>query len=141
MTIKEYLKQAYRLDQRIDNHLEELARFRETIVGLSSPRYGDKVQSSVDGNAPFVKQIESIIRYEERINAEIDTLIALKDQIHETIATAGNPRDEIMLHSKYIDGQSWEHIAASFQVDVSTVYRWHREALHRMKMPENPIVV
>lgn len=141
MTIKDYLKQAYKLDQRIDSHLEELARLREVAYGLSSPRYGDKVQTSVDGNAPFVTQIESIIRYEDRINAEIDTLVALKEQIHETIAAVGNPRAVIMLRSRYIDGKTWEQIAASFRVDVSTVYHWHRDALLRLKMPENPIVI
>ena len=46
MTIKDYLKQAYKLDQRIDSHLEELARLREVAYGLSSPRYGDQVQTS-----------------------------------------------------------------------------------------------
>ena len=141
MTIKDYLKQAYKLDQRIDSHLEELARLREVAFGLSSPRYGDKVQTSMDGNAPFVTQIESIIRYEDRINAEIDTLVALKEQIHETVAAVGNPRDEIMLRSRYIDGKTWEQIAASFRVDVSTVYHWHREALRHLKMPDNPIVI
>lgn len=37
MTAKEYLGQAYRLDQRINANLEEVARLREMASSVSSP--------------------------------------------------------------------------------------------------------
>ena len=35
MTAKEYLSQAYRLDQRIDSNIAEITRLREMACGIS----------------------------------------------------------------------------------------------------------
>ena len=43
MTNKEYLRQAYRLDQKINSDIEEVARLREMAGSISSPVLGDKV--------------------------------------------------------------------------------------------------
>ena len=60
MTAKEYLKQAYRLDHRINSDISELGRLREMSSGISSPGFGEKVQTSHSGDAPFVKCLERI---------------------------------------------------------------------------------
>ena len=39
MTAKEYLSQAYRLDQRIDSNIAEITRLREMACGISSPSW------------------------------------------------------------------------------------------------------
>lgn len=46
MTAKEYLSQAYRLDQRIDSNIAEITRLREMACGISSPSWEEKVQTS-----------------------------------------------------------------------------------------------
>ena len=43
MTAKEYLSQAYRLDQRIDSNIAEITRLREMACGISSPSWEEKV--------------------------------------------------------------------------------------------------
>ena len=55
MTAKEYLSQAYRLDQRIDSNIAEITRLREMACGISSPSWEEKVQTSRNTDAPFVK--------------------------------------------------------------------------------------
>ena len=75
MTNKEYLRQAYRLDQRINSDIEEVARLREMASGISAPSLGDKVQTSRSGEAPFVRSVEKIMALEEKINQEIDLLV------------------------------------------------------------------
>ena len=42
MTAKEYLSQAYRLDQRINSNIEEISRLREMACGISSPSWKRK---------------------------------------------------------------------------------------------------
>ena len=79
MTAKEYLKQAYRLDHRINSDIAELGRLREMSSGISSPGFGEKVQTSHSGEAPFVKCLERIYDLEEKINNEIDLFVDLKD--------------------------------------------------------------
>ena len=71
MTAKEYLKQAYRLDHRINSDISELGRLREMSSGISSPGFGEKVQTSHSGDAPFVKCLERIYALEEKINNAI----------------------------------------------------------------------
>ena len=46
MTAKEYLGQAYRLDQRINANLEEVARLREMASSVSSPSWEEKAGGS-----------------------------------------------------------------------------------------------
>ena len=55
MTAKEYLSQAYRLDQRINSNIEEVTMLREMASSISSPSWGEKVQTSRSTEAPFVK--------------------------------------------------------------------------------------
>ena len=141
MTVKEYLSQAYMLDQRINAHLEEVKRLRDMATGLFSPTLGDKVQTPRDNNAPFVKSVEKIILLENKINAEIDTLVALKEQIHDVISTVEDQNESLILQYRYIQGQSWESIAAAMHADISSAYRWHTNALRHVKMPENPILI
>ena len=141
MTAKEYLGQAYKLDERIQFQLEEVSRLRETATGLSSPTFGDRVQSSTRGDAPFVKAIERIVQYEDKINREIDLLVALKEQIHETIEAVRDPRERLILRCRYIEGNPWKSLAVKLKIDLNTAYRLHRRALEHVVLPENPIIV
>ena len=141
MTIQEYLRQAYLLDFRINAHIEQAEELRELATSLSSPSLGDRVQSCPDGNAPFVKQVESIIRLENKINAEIDTLVALKEQIQSVISTVSNPEEYRILQYRYIDGLSCGKIARKMHMARSSVYRHHDSAISKLRLPENPIIL
>lgn len=66
MTPKEYLKQAYRLDHRINSDIAELGRLREMSTSISSPSLGEKVQTNRNTDAPFVKCLERIYSLEEK---------------------------------------------------------------------------
>ena len=87
MTAKEYLSQAYRLDQRIDSNIAEITRLREMACGISSPSWEEKVQTSRNTDAPFVRCLEKIMDLEKVVNSEIDTLVDLKRQIRTTVDT------------------------------------------------------
>ena len=65
MTAKEYLSQAYRLDQRIDSNIAEITRLREMACGISSPSWEEKVQTSRNTDAPFVRCLEKIMDLEK----------------------------------------------------------------------------
>ena len=86
MTSREYLCQAYRLEQRIDSNIREVSNLRKMVGSVSSPMLGDKVQISHNGDAPFVRSVEKIFLLEEKINQEIDTLVDLKQQMRGVIA-------------------------------------------------------
>lgn len=141
MTNKEYLRQAYRLDQRINSDIEEVSRLREMACGISSPALGDRVQTSHSGEAPFVRSVEKILTLEERINKEIDLLVDLKEQIRGVISAVPDVDERMVLRYRYIQGLTWEQIGLEMNADERTIRRWHGNALLHITLPENPVVI
>jgi len=106
MTAKEYLSQAYRLDQRINSDIAELGRLRLMSQNISSPGFEEHYNATRNTDAPFVKQIEKIMETEKTINEEIDRLVNLKAQIRLTIDSAKNTDERMVLRYRYVDHMS-----------------------------------
>lgn len=141
MTNKEYLRQAYRLDHKINSDIEEVMRLREMAGSISSPVLGDKVQTSRKGDAPFAHSMEKILRLEEKINREIDLLVDLKSQMRDVIAAVPDTDERMVLRYRYIHNLTWEQIGNELNADKSTIRRWHGMALAHVVLPENPIKI
>ena len=141
MKVKDYLHQAYRLDHRINSDIEEMTRLREMASSVSSPVFGEKVQTSRSTDAPFVRCIEKIMALEQQINAEIDTLVDLKEQIRSVIDRVADTDERLVLRYRYVHNYTWEQIGDELNADKSTVRRWHGNALLHAEVPENPILI
>ena len=135
MTPKEYLRQAYRLDQKINSDLEEVNSLREMASSVSSPQLGERVQTSRNTDAPFVRCLEKIMDLEEKINKEVELLVELKKEIRSVITTVEDT-DERMVHN-----YTWEQIGNELHADARTVRRWHGKALLHVILPDNPITI
>ena len=86
MTVKEYLHQAYRLDQRIKSDTMEAQNLREMAGSVSAIQYDkDRVQTSRNTEAPFVRTLEKLWTLEKKIAGELEMLSDLKKQIREVI--------------------------------------------------------
>lgn len=80
MTIKEYLSQAYRIDQRINSKLDQVQSLRELTVKATSTL--SDTYSSGNGNKQKMESvIVKIIDLENEIDEEIDKLVDLKHEI------------------------------------------------------------
>ena len=142
MDVETYLKQGRLLDQRINYHLRKLSELRQTAYTISSPQIsGCKVQNSHTGEAPFEKALERIEAMEERINQEIDLLVALKEQIEGVIRELNNEEYQMVLIYKYLEGLSWGQIGDLLHIGKNTAIRWNLNALSQIKMPEKPISI
>ena len=141
MTAKEYLSQAYRLDQRIDSNIAEITRLREMACGISSPSWEEKVQTSRNTDAPFVRCLEKIIDLEKLVYSEIDTLVDLKRQIRTTIERVPNTDEQLVLRYRYIHNCTWEQIGNELNADARTIRRWHGDALQKVKVPQDAIKI
>lgn len=141
MTAKEYLRQAYRLDQKINSDLEEVAALREMASSVSSPQLSERVQTSRKGDAPFVRCLEKIIELEDKINKEIDLLVELKKEIRMVITTVEDTDERMVLKYRYVHNYTWEQIGNELHADARTVRRWHGKSLLHVVLPENPITV
>ena len=141
MTIRDYLFQAYRLDQRIDSNIREVSTLRKMMGSISSPVLGDRVQTTRPAEAPFVRSLEKIMALEEKINSEIDLLVSLKEQIRGVIAAVPDTDERMVLSYRYVHNLTWEEISDELNESVSTVKRRHRSALDHAVLPENFIQV
>ena len=138
VSAKEYLKRAYLLDKQINveiQELEQLRNMRGTIQGCS---YGEKVGSNPNRNteAPFIKTIEKIWEYEQKIDAKIDKLVDLRSEINASIEKMENPEERLLLKYRYLKNESWKDIAYELNVSYRTVHRIHASALNNFIVPE-----
>ncbi len=141
MKVKEYLHQAYRLDKRIQSDIEEMECLREMATSVSPPSWDEKVQTSRSADAKFVRCLERIIDLESKINAEVDNLVALKEQIRCVINEVADTDERMVLRYRYVHNFTWEQIGDELNADRTTVYRWHNTALNHVTLPEDPIKI
>ena len=134
MTAKEYLSQAYLLDQRINSHIEEAARLRELAMNLRSPGLGPNYDASQSTEAPFIHPLEKVLELEEHINAEVDELVELKAQIHRVIEMVEDANERLILRYRYLDNMTWAKIGTAMNADTSSVRRWHNNALNHISI-------
>ena len=141
MTAKEYLKQAYRLDHRINSDIAEMERLREMASSVSSPGFEEHFNPNRNTEAPFIHCMEKVWELQQKINKGIDKLIDLKDQMRDVIDKVDNADAQMVLRYRYIHNLTWEQIGDELCADESTVRRWHRQALAKVVVPDNPIII
>ncbi len=141
MTAKEYLEQAYRLDQKISNDIDEMSALREMASGIRSPRLGSRVRTSRTGNASFVDGIEKVMEMEEQIDKEVDLLVDLKMQIKQVISAVPNTDESLVLEYRYMKNYTISQIAEALNTTQRTVMRWHKSGLEHVVLPKNFIKI
>lgn len=139
MTVKEYLRQAYLLDRRINSDTKELEDLRVMSQTISSPGFEEHYNATRNTDAPYVSTIEKVCAMEDKILKEIDLLIALKQQIREVISKVEKPEYQMLMRYRYIHNLSWSKISEMLAADITTVQRWHSKAIAGIKLPENAI--
>ncbi len=135
MTAKEYLSQAYRLDQRINSKLEQVASLNQlatkctyTITGM--PR------NPGHGTSTIAEVVTKIVDLQADINRDIDSLVDLKREIVGVIKAVDNTECQMLLELRYLCFKSWEQIAVDMGYNVRHVYRLHDVAVSLVKVPE-----
>lgn len=141
MTAKEYLNQAYRLEQRIRLQKERLDELRDLASSPASSGFEEHYNPNQPTEAPFVKTLHKVMDLEEKVNDELQKLIKLQAEIQATINKVPNMDERLVLTYRYIKNMSWEQIGSRLYVDERTVRRWHNRGLAHVRIPENPTVL
>ncbi|MHB1652357.1 MAG: DUF1492 domain-containing protein [Desulfitobacteriaceae bacterium] len=128
MTGKEYLGQAYRIDQRINSKLEQIASLRGLATKASStlsdaPRNPNRNVHSLESI------IAKMIDLEREINHDIDTLVDLKREIITVIKKITNPEYQTLLELRYLCFKTWEQIAVEMGYSMQHIFRIHQKSL------------
>ena len=139
MTVKEYLGQAYLLDQRIRSHILECEELRQMAESISSPGFEEHFNASRNTDAPYIRTLDKLWEMEAKVLCEQERLIDLKAQIREIIDRVDKSEQQAVLRFRYIHNYSWPMIADELGVDRGTVQRWHNKAVTKIILPENAI--
>lgn len=130
MSAKEYLQQIHRLDTIINQKLKELDDLRIKLTSVGSFDYSkERVQTSLSGDAPFVRTIEQIDCLEEEINTEIDKLARERHNIINQIQSLKNANETSVLHKRYVEFLTFERIAVDMDYTMRNIYFIHGKAL------------
>ena len=96
MNAKEYLSQAFHIDQRINSKLEQVMKLRETSTKATAT-LSDMPRS----DSPNVHRLEDtickIIDLENEINHDIDRLVDLKREARDVIGQLSDPDQQLIL--------------------------------------------
>lgn len=138
MNARQYLKQAYRLNERIKDKEERIADLKEAAISVSAIDYSkDKIQNTTQGDALYVNQIAQIIELEKKLNDDLQKLKRLKVEISQAIDAVDDVNCSLVLSKRYILMKSWEQIAEEMTYSVSQILRIHEKALIIFKVPKN----
>ena len=136
VTVKEFLNQAYRLNELIDSDVEELERLRDLATRISGPNFGERVRTSRNPDPPFVRYLDDIMDMEQKIHRELCELVVLKKKITESLEKVENREERLLLTYRYLDNRTWEQIASMLSVSDRTVHRIHASALRNFSVPD-----
>ena len=135
MTAKEYLGQAYRLDQRINSKLEQVASLNELATKCTSTLTG-MPRNPNRGTSTMADAIGKIIDLQAEINRDIDRLVDLKREMVKLIKSVDNTEYQTLLELRYLCFKTWEQIAVDMGYNVRHVYRLHDEAVESIVVPQ-----
>ena len=136
MSAKEYLSQVYKLDHRI--HLMELEAEEYRRLSLSLPGQDftkPRVDHTPDNQAYFVKWLCKAIDKEKEIKEKMKELVVIKAKVMATIDKVENPDYRMVLKLRYIDSMQFPDVAKKMCWSLSTIKRYHKEALEVVKVP------
>ncbi len=138
MNAKQYLSQAYRLNELINSNLSELQQLRVLSTTVSSSSLSGMPVSGTRNTEPaFVRCIQKITDLEKEINEEIDRLVDLKKEIRDVINDIASPNERLLLRLRYIEFMTWEQIAEQMHYSVVQIHRIHAGALQNVKVPRS----
>ena len=136
MTAKEYLGQAYRLDQRINAKLEQVVSLNHLATKCTSTITG-MPRTPNSGTSTMADVITKIIDLEAEINSDIDTLVDLKQSIMRIIKRVSNPEYQTLLELRYLCFKTWEEIAVKMNCSIDNVFKMRNKALKIFEIPES----
>ncbi len=128
-----YLKRYINLDREIERKLEEVDRLRSkltrvTEVFTAEPKGGGSIYGKTE------EILAKIVDLEREIDADIDRLVAIRDGIKTIIEAVEDDRERLLLQYRYLDGKTFEWIAAKMNYSWRQIHRLHSQALTNLKM-------
>lgn len=133
MTAKEFLRRARGIDRRVDEATERIDRLR---AKLEAGRMSRITGMPRGGAEDWTMTADRLIDLERRVNAKIREMVRVKQSAMDVIDRVDEARLREVLELYYLDGYSWDQVAAQMGLDKRWVFRLHGRALQRIEVPE-----
>ena len=138
MQAKQYLKQAYRLNERIKDKEDRLNDLKSMYISTGAIDYSkDRVQTSTSADAGFTKQVIQIADLEEELKNDIERLKMLKIKINIAIEQVPDVDCSLVLSKRYILMKTWEQIADEMGYSLTQTHRIHNRGIDLFVIPES----
>ena len=134
MNIREYLSQAYRLDQRINSKLEQVASLNELAMKCTSTLTG-MPRNPNRGTSTMADAVGKIVDLQAEINSDIDRLVDLKREMVRLIKAVNNTECQTLLELRYLCFKTWEQIAVDMGYTTRNIHLLHKKALEMIALP------
>jgi DNA-directed RNA polymerase specialized sigma subunit len=138
MNVKEYLSRYHNTELKISRlqvEVEEYIRLANSIPGINFDQI--RVDGTKSLEAPFEKWIRKALDNENLIVDLKRRLPIIKGEIMSVVDELEDTELRKVLIYRYIDWLSWNDIAVKMFVSISTLKRWHKEALIGIKIMDH----
>jgi hypothetical protein len=133
LSAKDYLSQAYRIDQRINAKIEQVQSLRELTMKATAT-LSDTPPSNGTRNVHRMEDIiAKMVDLEAEINADLNRLIDLKHEIITVVKCVQDPELQTLLELRYLCFKTWEEIAVAINWSIRQVYYMHGESLREVE--------
>lgn len=137
MNAKQYLKQAYKLNEKIKDKQERLDDLKAMSRSLGAMDYSkDKVQTSPSSDSSFANQVLQSIQLEAELQQDIDRLQRLKVEINRAVEQVKDVDCSIVLSKRYILMKTWEQISNEMDYSIPQLHRIHDRGIHMLIIPK-----
>ena len=128
MNAKEYLNQAYRLEQRVQSKLEQIEALR-SLASHMTAGLGQEPVVHTRNNTSMQDTVIRILEAEQELNREIDELVDIKAEIKRTIDLIPDVTMRLVLEKRNLCFEKWEQIAVDMYYSLRSVQEKHRVAV------------
>ena len=136
MDAKEYLKLAWKVDQQIDDKIEQiniLKELSEKTTAVLSDMPGKSTRNIHSREEVIARMMDS----EESLNQEVLKLIEIRENVRAAIAGVENVECRMLLEERYLCYHGWNEIAEDMGYSLDNVYKLHRKALKEVYIAPN----
>ena len=131
MSTKDYLSQAYRIDQRINSKLAQVMSLRD-LLGKATGTLSGAPKAATPNPHSMEDTIAKMVDLENEINDDIDALVDLKAEIMRRIKRVENTEYQTILELRYLCFKRWEEIAVEMGYSLRRLYELHDFALEEI---------
>ena len=132
MLAKDFLNQAFLIDQRIRSKSEQIRTLNEIATSCSATLTG-MPRNPNRGGSRMADAVCKMIDLENEIARDMDRLIEVKREIVTVINAVDDVVLRTLLEKRYLCGATWEEISVDLCFNKRWTFRLHDKALEAVQ--------